>query len=102
MGEFVKVANISDVPAGTARSFIVENEVVAVFNINNNYYALKDQCSHMELPISDGIVQDGIVTCVHHGAEFDIETGEALCAPAYEPVESFQVKVVDNEIFVSF
>lgn len=101
MGEFVKVAKISDVPAGTARSFIVENEVVAVFNINNNYYALKDQCSHMDLPISDGIVQDGIVTCVYHGAEFDLETGEALCAPAYEPVESFQVKVVDNEIFVS-
>ncbi|NIP39866.1 MAG: non-heme iron oxygenase ferredoxin subunit [Candidatus Dadabacteria bacterium] len=101
MADFVKVAKASDIPCGTARSFVVENEIVAVFNLNNNFYALRDQCSHMDLPISDGIITDSVVTCAYHGAEFDIETGNALCAPAYEPVESFEVKVQDDEIYVS-
>ncbi len=57
MGEFVKVAKTSDIPAGTVKSFVVDNEVIAIFYLNNNYYALKDQCSHMELPLSDGILE---------------------------------------------
>ena len=101
MGEFVKVAKTSDIPAGTAKSFIVENEVVAIFNLNNNFYALKDQCSHMDLPLSDGILEDGVIICAYHGAEFDIKTGDVLCPPAYEPVESFEVKVEDDQIYVS-
>ncbi len=101
MGEFVKIAKTSEVPAGTARSFVVENEVVAVFNLNNNYYALKDQCSHMDLPLSDGMLEDDVVTCAYHGAEFDIKTGEALCAPAYEPVESYEVRVDNDDIYIS-
>lgn len=101
MGEFIKVAKISDVPAGTAKSFLVKNEVIAVFNLNNNYYALRDQCSHMDLPISDGIIEQSRVTCAYHGAEFDIKTGKALCAPAYDPVESFEVMVQDEQIYIS-
>ena len=101
MGEFVKVAKTSDIPAGTVKSFIVENEVIAIFNLNNNYYALKDQCSHMDLPLSDGILEDGVIICAYHGAEFDIKTGDVLCPPAYEPVESFEVKVEDDQIYVS-
>ena len=101
MGEFVKVAKISDIPAGTVRSFIVENEIVAIFNLNNNYYALKDQCSHMDLPLSDGLLEDGVVVCAYHGAEFDIKTGEALCLPAVEPVEAFEVRIEDEQIYVS-
>jgi len=101
MGEFIKVAKTSDIPAGTVKSFIVENEVVAVFNLNNNYYALKDQCSHMELPLSDGLLEDGVIICAYHGAEFDIKTGDVLCMPAVEPVESFEVKVEDEQIYVS-
>lgn len=101
MGEFVKVAKISDIPAGTAKSFIVENEIVAIFNLNNKYYALKDQCSHMNLPLSDGLLVDGVVVCAYHGAEFDIKTGEALSLPAVEPVEAFEVRIEDEQIYVS-
>ena len=101
MGEFVKVAKTSDIPAGTVKSFVVENEVIAIFNLNNNYYALKDQCSHMELPLSDGILEDDIIVCAYHGAEFDIKTGDVLCMPAVEPVEAFEVKVEDEQIYVS-
>ena len=72
MGEFVKVAKTSDIPAGTVKSFVVENEVIAIFNLNNNYYALKDQCSNMELPLSDGKLEDDIIDCAYHGAEFEI------------------------------
>jgi 3-phenylpropionate/trans-cinnamate dioxygenase ferredoxin subunit len=101
MGEFVKVAKTSDIPAGTVKSFIVENQLIAIFNLNNNYYALRDQCSHMDLPLSDGQLEDGVVVCAYHGAEFDIKTGDVLCMPAVEPVESFEVKVEDKQIYVS-
>lgn len=101
MGDFVKVAKTTDILPGTAKSYIVENEVVAIFNVNNNFYALRDQCSHMDLPISDGIIENGVVTCAYHGAEFDIKSGDALCMPAIYPVEPFEIKIEQEDIYVS-
>lgn len=96
----IKIAKTHDIPEGEVRSFVVDNEMVAVFNINNEYYALKDQCSHMELPLSDGLVDGDKVTCAYHGAEFEIKTGKVLCPPAVEPVENYKVMIEGDDIYI--
>jgi 3-phenylpropionate/trans-cinnamate dioxygenase ferredoxin subunit len=40
------------------------------------------------------------VECVLHGAKFDVRDGKALCAPAYEPVAKFPVKVENGQVLV--
>lgn len=101
MEDFHKVASTEDIREGELKSFLVETEVVCVCNVNGKYYAFKDQCSHQEFPLSDGDLEGEVVTCAYHGAEFNVTSGEALCMPAVEPIETFEVKVENGEIFVS-
>ncbi len=100
MGNLVKVGKTYDIPCGEVRSYVVDNEVIAVFNINNEYFALKDQCSHMDLPLSDGLVEGDKIICAYHGAEFEISTGKVLCLPAVENVEKYTVKVEGNDVYI--
>ena len=75
---------------------------IIVFNLDGALYALEDQCSHEDFGLSSGGAFDaaeGTVECVLHGAKFDVRDGRALCAPAYEPVAKFPVKVEDGGVW---
>ena len=74
---------------------------ILVFNHDGAYYALEDRCSHEDFELSAGGYDAGTasIECVLHGARFDIRDGRALCAPAYEPVAKFPVKVDDTGIW---
>ncbi len=74
---------------------------IVVINLDGMYYALEDRCTHDEFELSSGDVDasEGSITCVLHGARFDIRNGHALCAPAYEPVAKFPVKIEDDAVW---
>ena len=74
---------------------------IVVFNLDGELYALEDQCTHEEFELSSGHLDaaEGSIECVLHGARFDVRDGRALCAPAYEPVAKFPVKVDDTGIW---
>lgn len=100
MSEFERVASVSEIPPGEVRSYPVGSEMIAVCNVDGKFYAFRDECTHQAYPLSDGILEGKKLTCIYHGAEFDVETGAALCLPATDPVETYQVKVEDGDIYV--
>ncbi len=100
MAELVKVAKTSDIPPGEVRSFVVDTEVIAICNVEGKFYAIKDECTHMEYPLSDGTLAEDTITCAWHGAKFNVRTGEVLAMPAYESVETYEIKVKGNDIYV--
>jgi 3-phenylpropionate/trans-cinnamate dioxygenase ferredoxin component len=61
-------------------------------------FALENACTHEEGPLAEGEIEGYEVTCPWHGARFDVRTGEALCAPAYEDVVSYNVRVIGTDI----
>ena len=74
---------------------------IVVFNLDGTLYALEDKCTHEDFELSAGHFDatSGQVECVLHGAKFDVRDGTALCAPAYEPVAKFPVKVENGAVF---
>ncbi|MGI9534516.1 MAG: Rieske (2Fe-2S) protein [Thermodesulfobacteriota bacterium] len=100
MGEFHKVANTSEILDGEVKEFVVDNISIAICNRNNNFYAFRDECSHEAFPLSDGYLEDDNIICMYHGAEFDVKTGEALCLPAIEPIDVYDIKIDGDEILV--
>lgn len=100
MAEFEKIAKVSDIQPGEIKSFVLGNEMVAICNNNGNFYAFIDECSHQTLPLSDGLLEGKTITCAYHGAEFNIETGEALCLPAVDGIETYEVKVEGDDIYI--
>ena len=95
---WVVVAPAGAIPAGELRPFVVNGTIVVVFNLNGEYYALDDVCTHDGGPLSDGVVQGDSVACPRHGACFNIRTGAVTAPPAVEPVRAFDTRVRDGVV----
>ncbi|HET8628933.1 MAG TPA: bifunctional 3-phenylpropionate/cinnamic acid dioxygenase ferredoxin subunit [Thermomicrobiales bacterium] len=99
--EFVKVARVDEIAPETALRVEVGDEPIAVFNLDGEFYAICDTCSHEEASLSDGDIFGDVVECPLHGSQFDIRTGKALTLPAVLPVATYDVQVEDGDIFVA-
>lgn len=63
-------------------------------------FAVGAHCTHYHGPLADGLVDGNAVRCPWHHACFDLETGEALHAPALAPIDCWDVEQGDGKIFV--
>lgn len=98
MAEFLKVAKTDEIAPGQARLVEVHGERFALFNIDGNFYALDDTCTHSGGPLSEGAIAGEQVTCPWHGSTFDIRTGEVVGPPAREGVARYSVRVTGTDI----
>lgn len=101
MSQLHKVAEISEVPPGTAVAVDVEGRRIAVFNVDGSFYAIDDTCPHAGAPLSEGDVDGSEVTCPWHNATFDLNDGSVQCPPAEEGVTCYPVQVQGSEIFIA-
>jgi NADH dehydrogenase FAD-containing subunit/nitrite reductase/ring-hydroxylating ferredoxin subunit len=73
---------------------------VCVVRSNGTVYALRDECTHQAVPLSDGEVTDGTIECWLHGSRFDLSTGRALSRPATQPVDVYPVRIHGDDVLV--
>src|SRR5260370_40022966 len=79
----IAVGHEDDVAPGGVLRVVVEDTPIAIFNVDGEYYAIGDTCTHEEFSLADGeLVDNFTVECALHGAQFDIRTGRALTLPA--------------------
>lgn len=98
----VRVASLADVPDGELLSVEFDGVQVLLANSGGTVYAVRDQCTHEDAPLSDGeIEEDGSVTCPWHFSRFCLRTGAALDAPAYDALRTYAVRVADGEVLLS-
>ena len=71
-----------------------------MFNVDGDFYAISDTCSHEESSLSEGYVDEDIVECAKHGAMFHIPTGEVRSLPATHNVRTFGTLVEDGDLYV--
>lgn len=100
MSDWIDVAAAADFPPGSVRTVDADGVAIAVFNVDGNYYAIEDCCSHEQQTLSEGRVEGREIICPRHLARFSLVSGEALAAPAYEPVAVFPVRLQDGQIQV--
>jgi 3-phenylpropionate/trans-cinnamate dioxygenase ferredoxin subunit len=98
--ETIDVCSVSELPPGQRRMLTADGIEVSVFNCAGTVYAIEDRCSHDDGPLGEGEFDQAACTveCPRHGAKFDLTNGRPLTLPAYEPVESFAVRIEDNTI----
>jgi 3-phenylpropionate/trans-cinnamate dioxygenase ferredoxin subunit len=91
----VEVCPVDELPPGSVKLVAAGSISVGVYNLAGELYALEDRCSHDDGPLCEGDWDpiEGVVVCPRHGANFDVRTGAALTLPAWEPVETFPVRV---------
>lgn len=99
MSDWVLVAPLAELLPGEYKVASVEGAAIAVFNLDGEIYAIEDVCTHDGGELAGGLVEGSQIECPRHGARFDIKTGEVICAPAYEPIATFPVKVEDAKVY---
>jgi nitrite reductase/ring-hydroxylating ferredoxin subunit len=82
------------------RGVIAGGFALAVFRQGDEFFALRDLCSHEVAPLSEGFIEDGCVECPLHQGMFDLRTGDAVKEPCTEPVQTYPVRVVGEMVEV--
>lgn len=100
MPNFVRVARVEEILPGEKKTVEVDGIEVVIVNVDGEFYAVEDMCTHDGGPLGDGELEGCQLICPRHGARFDVRTGKALTLPAFEPVATYAVKVQDGDILV--
>lgn len=103
----VKVAETSEIPRGHMKAFKLSEKEVLIANVNGNYHAIANRCTHKNSDLSKGTLGGNIVTCPVHGAKFDVTTGKAVAGPKIaffraktNDTSSYQVKIEGKDIMI--
>jgi len=99
---FELIGPASDIAKGTVVSAEVDDVELAIVHADDdNFYAVRDECSHASIKLSEGEVDGCTLECWLHGSRFDLRTGDPTGLPATEPVAIFPVEVRDGDLYVS-
>ena len=90
----------ADIPPGQARAVELEDMYVAVYNVDGQFFATDDTCSHEEASLADGFLEGELIECPLHGSQFNVKTGEVLTPPAIMPVRTFPTKLEGDNILI--
>jgi 3-phenylpropionate/trans-cinnamate dioxygenase ferredoxin subunit len=101
---FERLCALSDIPNEGSLRVELPDVDVAVVRFDDEVYAIEDVCSHAEVALTDGDVDevDGAPTieCAMHGSCFDLRTGQPTNLPATEPVPVYPVRVEGDDVLV--
>lgn len=100
MGKII-VGKITDIPPGKMQKIAADGKEIIVVNIDGNFYAMNDTCTHAGASLSEGNLDGHVVTCGWHGAKFDCKTGNLSAFPAkIKDLQSYKVTVESGNIFL--
>ena len=97
---FVHACALADLAPESALAVEVGDEDVAIVHSGGEVFAIRDECSHASIPLSEGDVGNCEIECYLHGSRFSLRTGAALGLPATVPVPVYPCRVVGDQVEV--
>ena len=95
----IQVCTTAELPPGEATT-VKADVAIAVFNVDGEYYAIDDTCTHQDASLADGWLDGCAIECPLHASCFDLRTGRPSGPPAKVPVRTHLVTVVDGTVYV--
>jgi len=96
-----RACGVDDVAVSSAVKVELDGIAVAIVkDSSGEIHAIGDTCTHGEISLSEGFVEDEAIECWAHGSQFALRTGKPLNLPAYEPVPVFPVTIDGDDVLV--
>ena len=96
-----KVCALDELQPNAAKKVVVDGTAIAVvMDSAGDVHAIGDTCTHGDISLSEGFVEDDTLECWAHGSAFQLTTGKPLTLPAYEPVPVFAVEIIDGDVYI--
>lgn len=100
MPEFVKVADVYEVPPGEMTVIELDGHLICLAWVEDRLYAVEDDCTHVGGPLDEGELEGEVLTCPWHLARFDFRTGHVLRGPARADLPTYAVRVEGEDVLV--
>ena len=100
MTDWTDVAPADEIKPGEHKIVVVDDVEIAVFNVDGEFLAIEDVCTHDGNELACGKLVGEVIECPRHGARFSLRSGAVVAPPAYEAVATFPVQVTDNIVRV--
>ena len=98
----MRACSLSDLPEeGAIRVLLEDGTPVCLARSQGEVFAVNDICSHADVSLSEGDVEDGTVECWLHGSRFDLRTGAPTGLPATKPVATYPVTIEGDDVYVA-
>lgn len=97
---WIAVCETGDIRAGEGQAYELDGKLIAVYNVDGEFFATDDVCSHEEASLAEGFLEDHLIECPLHGSQFDLRTGEVLSLPAVLPIQTYPVRVEDDRVLL--
>jgi nitrite reductase/ring-hydroxylating ferredoxin subunit len=99
--DYLRACAVADVADDSAVRVVLADVPVAIVRSDGEVYAIHDVCSHANVPLSEGEVEDQTIECWLHGSRFDLVTGRPTGLPATVPVPVYPVKIDGDDVLVA-
>ena len=100
MGDWVRVAGTGDLKPGQITRVEVDDEPVCLANVDGEFLAIHDVCSHEYVELHEGWLEGEEVECPQHGSRFSMRTGAVRGLPATRPVPAYETRVEGSDVYV--
>src|SRR3977135_747471 len=96
----VELCNTSSLDVGCALRVERDDLILAVFNVDGEFFVTDDACTHGPGSLSEGYVEGDVVECNFHNGQFNIKTGEIVSPPCMVPVKTYPTVVEGGKVFI--
>ena len=96
----MRACSVSDLPEEGAISVVLDGKPIDIARSNGEIFAIADICSHADVALSEGDVEDCAIECWLHGSRFDLRTGKPTGLPATKAVATYSVTVEGDDVLV--
>lgn len=95
-----ELCGTDEVGTGMAIKIEKHGALLAVFNLDGDFFVTDDSCTHGPGSLSEGCILDDMVVCDFHGGAFNIRTGEVTSPPCMTPLKTYPVRIHEGRIFI--
>lgn len=95
-----KTLNINDLPPGTKKKILVGTKNILIANVDGKIYATQNICTHEQIELSGGGLEEENIICPAHGAMFCLKDGAVKCLPATKNLKTYSTKIENGVIFI--
>jgi 3-phenylpropionate/trans-cinnamate dioxygenase ferredoxin component len=100
MANWIDVSDAASFPVDSYQSFTWNDLSLLIFNLQGQFYALENRCTHEDQTLEGGAIEGDEIICPWHGAGFCVKTGLVTRSPAYEAIKTFPARCVDGKVQV--
>jgi nitrite reductase/ring-hydroxylating ferredoxin subunit len=100
MANRIDLCSTADVAPGNALKVEAGDLILAVFNVEGEFYVTDDTCTHGPGSLSEGYIEDEVVECNFHNGQFNIKTGEVVSPPCMIPIKTYRTVVEDGRVLI--